>query len=583
MSDGTQRRLAAIVSADVVGYSRLMGADETGTLAAMRAHRKELWNPTIGRFGGRIVGTAGDAILVEFASAVAAVESSIVVQQGMTERNAELPDDKRMLLRIGINIGEVVIDGDDIFGDGVNVAARLQEIAQPGGIAVSGNIHEQVEGKLDDTFADDGMQEVKNITRPVQVWRWSPAGLRQAESVFNDEPLPLPDKPSIAVLPFDNMSGDPEQEFFSDGIAEDIITGISRYRSLFVIARNSSFTYKGKAIDVKHVGRELGVQYVLEGSVRKAGSKVRVTAQLVDAFTGNHIWAERYDRELDDIFAVQDEVTQSIIAALPGQLEAAGLEQARRKPTEVLDAYENVLRGRDHHHRVTKDDNERALQFVELALKSDPNYSEAYAWRACTIGQAMLQGYREWTDELVDQSLKDAQHALELDDDDTEAHRIMCRVRLLYKQFDESEHHLQRALALNANDPRLVLQRGINLTWYGEPDDAITWIREAMRRDPYHESLYSFELGCALFVASHYGDAMTAFKKTGKPNIRHYLYMACCAAQLDDLEKARTCVNEVLKAKSDFSIEEYLQSLSYKNNSDLERHRAALVKAGLPE
>ncbi len=289
MSVGTQRRLAAIVSTDVVGYSRLMGADEAGTLAAMRSHRAELWNPTIERFGGRVVGTAGDSLLVEFASAVAAVECAIAVQRGMVERNGDQPEEQRMQLRIGVNLGEVVVDGDDIFGDGVNLAARLEALSEPGGIALSGTVHEQVQGKTDVQFTDDGRHEVKNFAKPIQVWRWSPVGPAAGAEADSDEPLPLPDKPSIAVLPFENMSGDPEQEYFADGIAEDVITALARFRSLFVIARNSSFTYKGRAVDITQIARELGVRYVVEGSVRKAGNRVRINVQLIDATSGGTI------------------------------------------------------------------------------------------------------------------------------------------------------------------------------------------------------------------------------------------------------------------------------------------------------
>ena len=383
MSEGTERRLAAIVSTDVVGYSRLMGADKAGTLAAMRAHRKELWNPTIEKFGGRIVGTAGDSLLVEFASAVAAVESSVVVQRGMVERNADLPDDKRMLLRIGINIGEVVIEDDDIFGDGVNIAARMQEIAVPGGIAISRNAQEQVRDKLDIALADDGMHEVKNIAEPVHVWRWSPEGAGAAPAVPSAK-LKLPDKPSIAVLPFDNMSGDPEQEHFSDGISEDIITALSSLRWLFVIARNSTFTYKGSAVDVTRVSRELGVRYVVEGSVRKAANRVRITAQLIDGSTGNHVWAERYDRELDDIFALQDEITEAIVGRIDSEVRSSERERAHRKPPANLDAWDLYQQGSWHFLKITKEDTEIGRRLCQKAIERDPNFASAYAGLAFT-------------------------------------------------------------------------------------------------------------------------------------------------------------------------------------------------------
>ncbi len=331
MSGGTQRRLAAILIADVVGYSRLMEADEAATLATMKAHRAELWGPMTERHGGRVVVTAGDSLLVEFASAVAAVECAVAVQRGMIERNAAVADAQRMRLRIGVTIGEVVVEGDDIHGDGVNLAARLEALCEPGDVALSGNVHEQVQGKLAESFEDAGEYEVKNISRPVRLWRWrstSPPTARTPGT--EDSRLALPDKPSIAVLPFDNMSGDPEQEYFSDGISEDLTTALSRFDWMFVIARNSAFTYKGKAVDVKRIGRELGVRYVLEGSVRRAGDRVRVNAQLIDTDADSHVWAERFDRELEDIFAVQDEITQTIVGVLAGKISAEEFARAAR-------------------------------------------------------------------------------------------------------------------------------------------------------------------------------------------------------------------------------------------------------------
>ena len=335
----TTRRLAAVVAADVVGYSRLMAADEAATLDAMKAHRKELWAPKIDEFGGRVVGTAGDSFLVEFQSAVAAVACSVAMQQTMLERNIGLPEDRQMLLRVGINIGEVVVDGDDIFGDGVNLAARLEALAEPGGICVSDDVMRQIRGKLEIRFVDGGLQEVKNIPAPVHVWHWSAEDPAADTEPEREAKLALPDKPSIAVLPFDNLSGDVEQAFFADGMTEDIITGLARFRSLFVVARNSTFAYKGKSFDVREVARDLGVRYILEGSVRRGVARIRITAQLIDAVTGNHIWAERFDRELADIFAVQDEVTEAIVAAISPEIGEAERARAQRRPLSDLDAW----------------------------------------------------------------------------------------------------------------------------------------------------------------------------------------------------------------------------------------------------
>ena len=374
-----ERRLAAIMATDVVGYSRLIRADEEGTIAALRALRADLIDPKIAEHRGRIVKLMGDGMLVEFASVVDAVQAAVLTQQAVSVHNTDVPADKRIELRIGINLGDVVIDGDDIQGDGVNVAARLEAMAAPGGICVSGMVYEGVRDRVDVPFEDLGEQAVKNIERPVRVWRWIAGdGAAPAGPLGATEPLPLPDKPSIAVLPFTNMSGDPEQEYFSDGITEDIITELSRFRSLFVIARNSSFTYKGHAVNVQKVGRELGVAYVVEGSVRKAGKRVRITAQLVEAATGNHIWAERYDRDLDDIFAVQDEVVETVVAILPGRIDDAGAERTRRRPTNDMAAYDYLLRASRHVYGYTRDDLIKARSYVEKAIELDPEIARAY-------------------------------------------------------------------------------------------------------------------------------------------------------------------------------------------------------------
>ncbi len=388
-----ERRLAAILSADVAGYSRLMSEDETGTLAALKAHRAEFIDPTVAEYGGRIVKLMGDGNLVEFPSVVDAVECAVAIQHGMAERNAEVPESHRIVFRIGINLGDIIIEGDDIYGDGVNIAARIQEIAVPGGVCISGAAYHQVRGKMDATFEDLGEKEVKNIPEPVRMYRWTdavappgqaaepeaaPAWKESGEAVIGID-LSLPDTPSIAVLPFANMSADPEQEFFSDGITEDIITALSHISRLLVVARNSTFTYKGQAVDVKQVSREQGVRYVLEGSVRKAGNRVRVTAQLIDATTGHHLWAERYDRDLEDIFAVQDEITREVVIALDVRLIRG--EQARfwSSGTKNLEAWECVRLATDLVGRGTLEGLREVHQLCKRALDLDPNYATAWA------------------------------------------------------------------------------------------------------------------------------------------------------------------------------------------------------------
>jgi TolB-like protein len=373
-----ERRLTAILAGDVVGYSRLMGADEEGTLSRLNAHRREFLEPKIADHRGRIVKRTGDGILIEFASAVDAARCAVEIQHGMIERNAPVPQDKRIELRIGIHVGDVIIEDGDIFGDGVNIAARLEGIAQPGGICISDDAYRQVRGKLDANFQDAGEQELKNIARPVRVYQLQPSG-----GATEAPALALPDKPSIAVLPFQNLSGDPEQEYFADGMVEDIISGLSRIKWLFVIARNSTFTYKGRPVDVKQVGRELGVRYVLEGSVRKVADRVRITGQLIDAATGAHVWGERYDRRLEDIFALQDEITLNVVGAIEPSLRDAEIERVKRKRPDSLDAYDLVLRALPHVYVAMPEEATKAVPPLEKALALEPSYAGAHgllAW-----------------------------------------------------------------------------------------------------------------------------------------------------------------------------------------------------------
>ena len=376
-TDAIKRRLAAILSADVVGYSRLMGADEESTFDILRQCRESI-DGCVAEKGGRIVATGGDSVLAEFPSAVEVVRCALAMQEGIARCNIDRTDDRRMRFRIGINLGDVMINGDDILGDGVNIAARLEQIAEPDSIYIFGTVYDQVRNKLDLAYSDLGPQSVKNIDQPVRAYRVSEA---QAETVpaASGGADSGPAKPTIAVLPFDNMSRDEEQEYFVDGMTEDIITELSRNHDLFVIARNSTFTYKGKAVDVTEVGRELGVRYIVEGSVRKAGNRLRITVQLIDAADGHHLWAERYDRELEDVFEVQDEITQVIVANLPRRVEAAHFEQSKHKPTENMAAYDYILRAKDHHHKKTPEDNAKAIEISQKAIELDPEYSVTHA------------------------------------------------------------------------------------------------------------------------------------------------------------------------------------------------------------
>src|SRR5215467_3635414 len=379
------RRLAAILAADVAGYSRLMGEDEEGTLARLKAIRRELADPKVKEHHGRIVKTTGDGLLLEFASVVDAVRCAVEVQREMAERNADVPPDRRLELRMGINLGDIIKDGRDIFGDGVNVAARLEALAEPGGICVSRVVRDQVRDKLDFSFEDMGEQQVKNIARPVRVHRVllgeRPSSSEPGAAVL-PPPLALPDKPSIAALPFQNMSGDPEQEYFADGMVEEIITALSRFSGLLVIARNSSFAYKGRSVDVKQAGRELGVRYVLEGSVRKAANRVRITGQLIDASNGANIWADRFDGALADVFDLQDEVTASVVGAMSPKIEQAEIQRAKRKPTGSLDAYDYFLHGLAMDHDWTREANNEALRLFYKSIEIDPDFASAFGMEA---------------------------------------------------------------------------------------------------------------------------------------------------------------------------------------------------------
>jgi adenylate cyclase len=573
------RRLAAIVAADVAGYSRLMGLDEVGTARALREHRK-VTDALVAKHGGRLVKSTGDGVLLEFSSVVDAVECAVAVQEVMAERNEGVPADRQMLFRIGINLGDILIEGDDILGDGVNVAARLESIAEPGGICVSDDTYRQVLGKVSAQFVDDGEQQLKNISRRVRVYRLLPLG---AANKIRPQ-LAVPDKPSIAVLPFDNMSEVSDDIYFADGIAEDIITELSRYPDLFIVARNSSFTYRGKAVRVGDVGRELGVRYVLEGSVRRSGDRVRINAQLIDATNGNHLWAQRFDRNLEELFSVQDEVTQSIVAVLPERVQAAAFEAASRKTSNSLDAYDHLLRGKYCHHLETAEANSEAEAHFNSSIDLDPRFASAYAWKACTLGQAWNDEFRPRTPELFQEMIQLVEHAASLDENDTECHRIMCRIALIQAKYAKSDYHLERALALNPNDPRLVVQQGINLTFVGDPEAAIPWIEEAMRLDPFSAYRYYLDLARAFFMDRRPAEAVAVLERTTREHWEHYLWAAASNAALNEEAAALEAAQRALMLRPQLSIASYVDGrFKWKRSEDRARLREALARAGLPE
>ena len=581
---GPERRLAAVLAADMVGYSRLMEVDETGTLARLKTHRLELIDPAIAKNRGRIIKTTGDGMLVEFQSVADAVLCAVEVQRRMARRNADVSPARWIQFRIGINLGDVIVEDDDIFGDGVNVAARLETLAEPGGICVSGAVRDQVGHRLDNLeFEDLGDQSVKNITRPIRVFAvkleaepdTAPEGSAGAVNTASR-------KPSIAVLPFANMSGDPEQEFFADGLTEDIITELSRFRDLFVISRNSTFVHKGKAVKVQEVAREFGVDFVLEGSVRKAGDRIRVNVQLIDAETDRHIWAERYDRKLEDIFALQDEMTGAIVATLPGRVEAVTHERAKRKPADNLVAYECVLAAKVLHHRSVQADNAEAQRLLDRALTLDPSYAHAHAWKACVLGQTYANGWSTDREATLRHLGEELEIALGLDDNDSDVHRILAALNMIRDDLDKATYHQERALALNPNYDLIVVQQGELLTCLGRPEEGIDWIKKAMRLNPYHPERFWSHLGRACYCAEKYAEAADAFSRINRPDYMHHAFLAATFARMGNAVAAAAHATEVLQRETKFSVADFLRTQHYKHEADRKRLEAGLLKAGLP-
>lgn len=583
----TRRRLAAILAADASGYSRLMASDESATVAALDCARA-VFGEHIGAHQGRVIDMAGDSVLAVFDTAAGAVSAALAVQDEIAARAAAHKEPCEMRFRIGVHLGDVIEKSDgSVYGDGVNTAARLESIAAPGGVCVSEAVECALRHRLAVRFEDLGEQVLKNLPQPVRAFRVAAVAAPAARAAAApaaalgaaNEARAI--KPAIAVLPFDNMSGEPEQEFFTDGITEDIITELSRFRDLFVISRNSSFKYKGRQVDVAKFARELGVQYVVEGSVRKAGNRVRITVQLIDAETDRHVWAERYDRDLADIFAIQDEVTASIVATLPGRIEAASRDRAARKTTGNLAAYELVLAGKLLHHRSNRADNDSALELLERAIALDPNYAHAHAWRACVLGQRWGYNWCEDRKALEPLIVAELETALALDDNDSDVHRILAAINVVYENFEQCLYHQQRALSLNPNDDLVVVQQGEILTWCGQAEEGIAWIRKAMRLNPYHPERFWSHLARACFVAGRFDEALDAAGHITTPDAALLAFIAACHARLGNVDAARARIAELRSRAPAFTLADIVATLHYRNAADRERYLEALAIAGL--
>jgi len=597
-----QRKLVAVLAADVVGYSRLMGRDESGTLARLREHRTRRLEPTLTRYGGRLVKLMGDGALVEFASAVDALSAAIEFQQAMNEVDPGCPETERIVFRIGLHLGDMIVEGDDLYGDGVNIAARLETAAPAGGILVSRTVHEAVTGRLKATFADLGSLTLKNIERPVQAFsvKWEPSDWRRPSSLALEpsyeqrqpssvELLALPDKPSIAVLPFQNFSVDPEQEYFADGIVEDIITALSRFKLLFVIARNSSFAYKGRSPDIRQVGRELGVRYVLEGSVRKAASKVRITSQLIDSGSGAHIWADRLDGALENIFELQDQVTENVVGAIAPQIERAEIERAKQKPTDSLDAYDHYLRGMTNLHRGTRESIDEALARFNRALQLDPNFASTHAMAAWCHFWRKVNGWMTDRPREIAEGARLARRAVELGGDDAVAlTRGGHALAHLAGDVDGGIALIDTALVLNPNLASAWFLGGFLRVWSGEPDGATEYFARAMRLSPLDPELYRMQAGMA--AAHLFAGRFDMASSLAEKSFRHLpsflmvvAVMAASHALAGRTDEAERAIRHLRQLDPRLRIANLGDWLSIRRPQDLATFADGLRRAGLQE
>jgi adenylate cyclase len=577
------RRLAAIFAADVAGYSRLIGADEEGTLERLKAHRRELIDPTIAEHQGRIVKTTGDGLLVEFASPVKAVRCAIEVQRGMVGRNAEVSPQRRIEFRIGINLGDVIVEEGDIYGDGVNVAARLEGIAEPGAVYISRAVRDFVRDQPELVLEDLGERPLKNIAEPVRVFR-----IASPDRAAGRQPAagpPMPDKPSIAVLPFANMSGDAEQEYFSDGITEDLITDLSKVSGLFVIARNSSFVYKSRSAKVQEIGRDLGVRFVLEGSIRKAGNRVRITAQLIDAGSGGHLWAERFDRDLTDIFATQDEVVEKIVGALAVTLSQGEQRRLHRRGTDNVEAYETWLRARESLSRSTRESVAQARALYRRAVEIDPSFAAPHAGLALAGVSDYVSDWAPDPLEALDEAERWARRAVELDDQDPLSHMALGNVALWRRDHARALAEFRRMIDLDPNFAQGHGATGLALMYAGRAAEALEQFAVSMRLDPHYPAILLHFLAQANFSLGKYEVAAEQLLERiaripGTDSSR--MLLAACYGHLGRVEDARSAWAELLTVNPNFSLTQRARVLPYKEPAEFQRIAEGLAKAGLP-
>ena len=579
-----QRRLAAILAADVVGYSRLMGEDEAGTHASLMAHLEALIDPKIAEHHGRIVKSTGDGVLAEFGSVVDAVVCANEIQQAMAERNADIPSARRIEFRIGVNLGDVIVERDDIYGDGVNIAARLEGLADPGGICISAKVYEEVRGKLDLAFEDLGRREVKNIAEAVRAYRVRAPRILEPASADAGAVL---QRPAVAVLPFVNMSGDPEQEYFADGLTEDIITALSLWRSFPVIARNSSFAYKGQSPDIRQVATELGARYVIEGGVRRSGNRVRVTPQLIDAETGHHVWAEKFDRELEDIFALQDEITERIAATVEPELGRFEQRRSATKHPTNLDAWDYCQRGMYLLYKFTKDGIEQSRDMFKRAIELDPTYSQAHTGLAYSHQLDILHAYTERHADSVEQLMKHARQGVALDDTDSFAHVIMAFAYRWARRHDLAVAEAERAIELNPNDLWALATLGNVLDLAGRPQEGIPYLKETLRRlNPrdVHRHFMMAIIARAYLNSRDYELAAEWARKAinrDPSHVRAQLFLAASLGHLGRQKEARAAINECNQVNPEF-VRRWTQWREYRDEADNDHVLDGLKKAGLP-